>query len=186
MRSAGRGRPSTSTALPEQSLNYSRTGEWESFQRLDDGSRMSREVHVRFCEGPGVRLPWPTHPYIRMWRGFIYLVAIIDWFSRFVLAWELSTTLDAGFCMSALDWALASGRRPEIFNTDQGAQFTSDEFTGRLIDKSILISMDGRGRALDNIFVERLWRTVKYEEIYLNDYSSVDIAISRLGSYFEF
>jgi putative transposase len=140
----------------------------------------------------GVEIDRPDHvwstdiTYIRMWRGFIYLVAIIDWFSRFVLAWELSTTLDAGFCLSALDWALASGRRPEIFNTDQGAQFTSDEFTGRLIDNSILISMDGRGRALDNIFVERLWRSVKYEEIYLNDYSSVDIAISRLGSYFEF
>jgi putative transposase len=121
-----------------------------------------------------------------MWRGFIYLVAIIDWFSRFVLAWEISTTLDAGFCVSALDWALASGRRPEIFNTDQGAQFTSNEFTDRLIDNSILISMDGRGRALDNIFVERLWRTVKYEEVYLNDYSTVDIATGRLGSYFKF
>jgi len=130
---------------------------------------------------------WSTDiTYIRMYRGFIYLVAIIDWFSRFVLAWEVSTTLDLSFCLSALDWALASGRRPEIFNTDQGAQFTSDEFTSKLIANSITISMDGRGRALDNIFVERLWRSVKYEEVYLNDYLNADIATGRLGSYFEF
>jgi putative transposase len=103
--------------------------------------------------------------YIRLARGFVYLVAIIDWFSRYVLAWELSTTLDTSFCLEALDRALHA-RRPEIFNTDQGVQFTSQEFTERLRSAEIRISWDGRGRALDNIFVERLWRSVKYEEVY--------------------
>ena len=124
--------------------------------------------------------------YVRLARGFVYLVAVMDWFSRYVLAWEISTTLDTSFCVSALDWALASGIHPEIFNTDQGSQFTSEEFTRRLIDRSVQISMDGRGRALDNVFVERLWRTVKYEEIYLNDYPDIETAIQRLRQYFEF
>lgn len=124
--------------------------------------------------------------YIRLWRGFVYLVAIMDWFSRYVLAWELSTTLDTSFCVSALEWALATGARPEIFNSDQGPQFTSDDFIGRLLRLSIQISMDGRGRALDNVFVERLWRSVKYEEVYLNDYPDVETARMRLGLYFEF
>jgi putative transposase len=130
---------------------------------------------------------WSTDiTYVRLARGFVYLVAIMDWFSRYVLAWEVSTTLDTGFCVSALDWALALGVQPEIFNTDQGSQFTSEEFTRRLIDRCIQISMDGRGRALDNVFVERLWRTVKYEEIYLNDYRDVDAAVEGLKRYFEF
>ena len=108
---------------------------------------------------------WATDiTYIRLRQGFIYLVAIMDWFSRYVLAWEVSTTMDSGFCVSALDWALTQAR-PEIFNSDQGAQFTSDVFTRRLEDRAITIGMDGRGRFLDNIFVERLWRTVKYEEV---------------------
>ena len=124
--------------------------------------------------------------YVRLARGFVYLVAIMDWFSRYVLAWEVSTTLDTSFCVSALEWALAGGAQPEIFNSDQGSQFTSVEFTRRLIDRSIQISMDGRGRALDNVFVERLWRTVKYEEIYLNDYPDVETAVWRLNQYFGF
>ena len=104
--------------------------------------------------------------YIRLARGSVYLMAIIDWFSRFVLAWELSTTLDTSFCLEALDRALRIAT-PEIFNTDQGVQFTSAEFTNRLKDAAIRISWDGRGRALDTIFTERLWRTVKYEEVYV-------------------
>ena len=123
--------------------------------------------------------------YIRLRQGFIYLVAIMDWFSRYVLAWEVSTSIDSGFCVSALDWALTKAQ-PEIFNTDQGAQFTSNIFTGRLEDQGITISMDGRGRFLDNIFVERLWRTVKYEEVYLKDYLSVPEAIANLNLYFRF
>ncbi len=113
------------------------------------------------------------------------LVAILDWFSRYVLAWEISVTLDTSFCLSALDWALQKAT-PEIFNTDQGAQFTSNEFTTRLENAGILISMDGRGRALDNVFTERLWRTVKYEEVYLKEYSGVSDAIGNLKTYFRF
>jgi putative transposase len=129
---------------------------------------------------------WSTDiTYIRLRQGFIYLVAIMDWFSRYVLAWEVSVTLESSFCISALDWALQRAR-PEIFNTDQGSQFTSSDFTDRLLDSGILVSMDGRGRALDNIFVERLWRTVKYEEVYLRDYRNVSEAIDCLTSYFHF
>lgn len=124
--------------------------------------------------------------YIRMHSGFIYLTAVIDWFSRYVLSWEISCSMDLQFCVSALEWALATGRRPEIFNTDQGAQFTSCEFTGPLIANSILVSMDGRGRALDNVFVERLWRSVKYEDVYLKDYSDMRAAAEGLRAYFEF
>jgi putative transposase len=123
--------------------------------------------------------------YVRLARGFVYLVAIIDWFSRYVLAWELSTTLDTSFCLEALDRALQA-TQPEIFNTDQGVQFTSQEFTERLRSAQIRISWDGRGRALDNIFVERLWRSVKYEEIYLKDYQTVSEARSQLKHYFQF
>jgi putative transposase len=106
---------------------------------------------------------WSTDiTYVRMRRGFLYLVAILDWYSRYVLSWELSNTLDGAFCLSALEHALAQAQ-PEIFNTDQGAQFTSSAFTGRLAAAGIRISWDGRGRALDNVFVERLWRSVKYD-----------------------
>jgi putative transposase len=129
---------------------------------------------------------WSTDiTYVRLSKGFVYLVAIIDWFSRYVLSWELSVSLDTTFCMSALEKALLT-QRPEIFNSDQGSQFTSLEFTGRLFKEGIKISMDGRGRALDNIFVERLWRSVKYEEIYLKDYQSVKDAVKGLERYFEF
>ncbi len=122
---------------------------------------------------------------IRLAHGWMYLVAMIDWFSRSVLAWAVSITLDTDFCLVALERALQYGS-PTIFNTDQGAQFTSTAFTARLAAAQIAISMDGRGRALDNIFVERRWRTVKDEEVYLNDYVSVPIGRERLGSYFPF
>lgn len=123
--------------------------------------------------------------YIRLARGFVYLVAILDWFSRYVLAWELSTTLDTSFCLDALDRSLRAGQ-PQIFNTDQGVQFTSQEFTDRLRSAQIRISWDGRGRALDNVFVERLWRSVKYEEVYIKDYQTVSEARNGLTQYFHF
>jgi putative transposase len=129
---------------------------------------------------------WSTDiTYIRLRSGFVYLVAILDWFSRYVVDWEISITLDTSFCLAALGRALATNT-PEIFNTDQGAQFTSDEFTSRLENAGIVISMDGRGRALDNVFTERLWRTVKYEEVYLKDYAGVPDAFGNLKSYFRF
>lgn len=129
---------------------------------------------------------WSTDiTYIRLAHGFIYLVAVIDWFSRYVLSWEVSVTLETAFCLSALEWALVKAR-PEIFNTDQGSQFTSLDFTSRLEASGIRVSMDGKGRALDNVFVERLWRSVKYEEVYLKDYQSVSEAIEGLDRYFEF
>lgn len=129
---------------------------------------------------------WSTDiTYIRMPRGHVYLAAVIDWFSRYVLSWSVSVTLDLWFCLEALDAALATGR-PEIFNTDQGSQFTSADFTGRLISANVAISMDGRGRALDNIFVERLWRSLKYEEVYLKEYESVRSATEQIGAYFRF
>jgi putative transposase len=129
---------------------------------------------------------WSTDiTYIRLRHGFVYLVAILDWFSRYVLDWEVSVTLDTQFCLSTLDRALEKAK-PEIFNSDQGAQFTSKEFTGRLQSAGIVISMDGRGRALDNVFTERLWRSVKYEEVYLKDYAGVPDAIGNLKNYFRF
>jgi putative transposase len=121
--------------------------------------------------------------YIRLWRGFVYLVAVMDWYSRYVLSWALSATLDAWFCIEALRRALAVAR-PQIFNTDQGSQFTSEGFTAILQEAGIAISMDGRGRAFDNIFVERLWRSVKYEEVYLKDYGVVHEARQGLRDYF--
>lgn len=123
--------------------------------------------------------------YVPMRQGFMYLVAVIDWYSRYVLTWQLSNTLDGYFCLDALQQALRSGP-PAIFNTDQGVQFTAHEFTGRLETASIRISMDGRGRALDNIFVERLWRTVKYEDIYLKEYATVPELDAGLADYFRF
>jgi putative transposase len=124
--------------------------------------------------------------YVPMDRGWLYLVAILDWYSRYVVAWEVSVTLEAAFCVAALDRALATGRRPEIFNTDQGRQFTSEAFTGQLEAVEVTISMDGRGRALDNVFVERLWRSVKYEEVYLKAYETPGEARLGLGRYFGF
>ena len=123
--------------------------------------------------------------YVRLAAGFVYLVAVIDWFSRYVLSWAVSITMDVPFCVEALEQALRQGQ-PEIFNTDQGAQFTSQAFTARLQAGGVRISMDGRGRALDNVFVERLWRRVKYEEVYLRDYQSVWDARQNLARYFGF
>jgi len=123
--------------------------------------------------------------YIRLVRGFVYLIAVMDWFSRYVLSWELSTSLEVDFCLEGLNRALAIGQ-PEIFNTDQGVQFTSHDFTGRLEASAVRISMDGRGRAFDNIFIERLWRTVKYEDIYIRDYREVSEARSGIDRYFRF
>ena len=147
---------------------------------------MIREDHVRFCEGPRVQLPRPTHPYIPMEHGFLYLVAVIDWASRAVLAWRLSNTMDTRFCIDALDEALARYGAPRIFNTDQGSQFTSEAFTGRLIAAGVAISMDGRGRFLDNIFIERLWRSIKYEEIHLKAYANGREARAGIGSWMTF
>ena len=121
--------------------------------------------------------------YIRMKQGWLYLMAIMDWYSRFVLSWELSITMETDFCLTALNRALAV-TKPDIFNSDQGSQFTSRAFTGLLSDHDIQISMDGRGRCFDNIFVERLWRSVKYEEVYLHDYVSVKEAIQSINAYF--
>jgi len=123
--------------------------------------------------------------YIPLRKGFFYLVAVMDWFSRYVLAWRLSNSMDVDFCIEALEDAFAYGR-PEIFNTDQGAQFTSREFTGRLVKEDIAISMDGRGRAMDNIMIERLWRTVKYEEVYLKEYAHGADCHTGLASYFDY
>lgn len=123
--------------------------------------------------------------YIRLRQGFLYLTAVMDWYSRYVLSWEISNTLDAAFCVSALQSALARGK-PEIFNSDQGAQYTSEKFTSVLLDEKILISMDGRGRAYDNIFIERLWRSLKYEEVYLNDYGNVMEAVNGIRRWFMF
>jgi len=123
--------------------------------------------------------------YIPLRHGFLYLVAVMDWYSRYVLAWRLSNTLEGSFCVEALQAALGLGR-PEIFNSDQGSQFTSAAFTSRLAEAGVAISMDGRGRALDNVFVERLWRSVKYEEVYLRDYADGWEAEASLAAYFDF
>ncbi len=124
--------------------------------------------------------------YIPLISGFVYLVAVIDWFSRYVLAWEVSVSMDKEFCISALTSALRRYGRPDIFNTDQGAQFTSLSYTDILKNNEVLISMDGRGRALDNVFIERLWRSVKYEEIYPREYGSPAELIRSLRQYFDF
>ena len=130
---------------------------------------------------------WATDiTYIPMKTGFVYLVAIMDWYSRRVLSWRLSNTLDSSFCVDALEEALAHFGQPEIFNTDQGAQFTADVFTKTLRDRAVAISMDGKGRCLDNVFVERLWRSLKYEEVYLHAYASVREARDGIGRYLAF
>jgi putative transposase len=129
---------------------------------------------------------WSTDiTYIRMAGGFVYLVAVMDWYSRFVLSWALSLTMELDFCLEALRRALRRGR-PEIFNSDQGSQFTSEKFTGELQARGIAVSMDGRGRCLDNIFIERLWRSLKYEEVYLRDYVLVPEARTGISNWFRF
>ena len=130
---------------------------------------------------------WSTDiTYIRMIRGFLYLCAVIDWNSRLVLSWRLSNTLDGDFCIETLQDALNTGAQPEIFNTDQGSQFTSPKFTKVLLDREIRISMDGRGRALDNVFIERLWRDVKYEHVFLHEYDNGRELHQGLKKYFQF
>jgi putative transposase len=147
------------------------------------------KVYPYLLRGIEVRHPdqvWSTDiTYIPMQHGFMYLVAVMDWHSRYILSWQLSNTMDVNFCLTALEQALEKGG-PEIFNTDQGSQFTSQAFTGRLEEAGVAISMDGRGRVLDNIFVERLWRTVKYEDIYTKGYATVAELETGLAEYFWF
>ena len=149
----------------------------------------NHKIYPYLLNGVNITQPnqvWSTDlTYIPMESGFMYLVAVIDWFSRFVLSWGVSNTQDADFCTSVLKRALRRGK-PGIFNTDQGSQFTSDIFTEPLLAEKIAISMDGRGRALDNVFIERLWRSVKYEDIYLHNYVTVVELISGLTKYFRF
>ena len=141
---------------------------------------------LRGLEVGRVNQVWSTDiTYIRMAQGFVYLVAVMDWFSRYVLSWRLSLTMEIDFCVEALKCALRRGR-PEIFNSDQGSQFTSEKFTGELAEREIAISMDGRGRCMDNIFIERLWRSLKYEEVYLKDYATVTEARAGIEKYLRF
>lgn len=141
---------------------------------------------LRGVEVARVNQVWSTDiTYIRMAQGFVYLVAVMDWFSRYVLSWSLSLTMEIDFCIEALRRALRRGR-PEIFNSDQGSQFTSERFSGELQAREIAISMDGRGRCMDNIFIERLWRSLKYEEVYLKDYTSVKEAREGIERYLRF
>ena len=163
------------TIYPRRNLSKPNP-EHRVFPYLLRGVRIDSQDHV-----------WSTDiTYIRMRHGFMYLMAIMDWYSRYVLAWRLSNTLETDFCLEALEEALSGDRLPDIFNTDQGSQFTSKAFTDRLLKEAIQVSMDGRGRAFDNIFTERLWRTVKYEEVYLFDYEDGFEATERLGKYFLF
>jgi putative transposase len=124
--------------------------------------------------------------YIRLKKGWVYLVAIMDWHSRYVLSWKLSDNMEVGFCLDALACALGTGQKPDVFNSDQGSQFTSTVFISMLVAEDILVSMDGRGSYHDNIFVERLWRSKKYEEVYLKEYTSFDEAQQHIGAYFDF
>jgi putative transposase len=159
---------------PKRNLSLNRS-EFKKYPYLLRDMEIDRPNHV-----------WSTDiTYIRLSKGFIYLTAIMDWYSRYVLSWKFSTTLDAEFCLMALEEALKVGK-PEIFNSDQGVQFTSVTFTSRLEKSEIQISMDGKGRALDNVFVERLWRSLKYERVYLSDYSSVLEAKQSIDEYFKF
>lgn len=159
---------------PRKKLSYGNP-EHRIYPYLLRGVKIERVNHV-----------WATDiTYIPMRRGFLYLVAIMDWYSRYVVSWELSQTLEKYFCINALERAFYQGQ-PEIFNSDQGSQFTSPSFLQLLLDRGIAISMDGRGRVFDNIFIERLWRTVKQEEVYLKDYQSMIEAEDELARYFEF
>ncbi len=151
--------------------------------------RKNHKVYPYLLRGVEMVRPnqvWSTDiTYVRLLEGFAYLVAIIDWFSRYVISWSISNTADVDLCMEALEKSLKY-EKPEIFNTDQGCQFTSDKFTGKLRDNNIKISMDGRGMMFDNIFVERLWRTVKYEDIYIRGYETISESRTGLKKYFEF
>lgn len=130
---------------------------------------------------------WSTDiTYVPMKQGFLYLCAVVDWYSRYILSWEISNTLTTDFCLKAVNDALKNGQKPEIFNTDQGSQFTANDFTKVFIDQEILVSMDGKGRALDNIFIERFWRTIKYEHIYLKEYKDGKSLFEGLLEYIQF
>jgi putative transposase len=146
-------------------------------------------VYPYLLRGVAVERPdqvWSTDiTYVPLPRGFMYLAAVIDWYSRYVIAWRLSNTLDGSFCLEMLEEALGRGR-PEVFNTDQGVQFTAEAWTGRLVRAGVAVSMDGRGRCLDNVFVERLWRSVKYEDVYVRGYEGVPELERGLGRYFPF
>jgi len=148
------------------------------------------QVYPYLLRGVTVTKPnqvWRTDiTYIRLAGGFVYLVAIMDWYSRKVLSWRVSNSMDASFCVDCLEDAIGTYGAPEIFNTDQGSQFTSEDFTKVLKRECVQISMDGRGRALDNIFVERLWRNVKYEDVYLKGYSTLPDLMIGLSNYFEY
>jgi len=158
-------RPNTSKATPEHRV----------YPYLLKGMKIDR-----------INQAWTADiTYIPMARGFLYLVAIMDWYSRYVLAWRLSNTLEVAFCVNALEEALSKGK-PKIFNTNQGSQFTSPASTGTLLERGIQVSMDGKGRYLDNIFVERLWRSIKYEEVYLKAYKDGTEAKQGIGSYLDF
>jgi putative transposase len=152
-------------------------------------ARAGHRIYPYLLRGVSIQRPdqvWSTDiTYAPLASGFMYLAAVIDWFSRYVVAWRLSNTLDGSFCLELLDEALAQGR-PEVFNTDQGVQFTAEAFTGRLEAAGVKVSMDGKGRCLDNVFVERLWRTVKYEDIYLRRYETVPELTQGLENYFPF
>lgn len=160
---------------PKRNLSKSSQGH-KKYPYLLNGVKIDRANQV-----------WSTDiTYIRLSQGFVYLVAIIDWYSRYVLSWRLSNSMDSTFCIEALEDALMIYGFPDIFNSDQGSQFTSEAFTGLLLANKIKISMDAKGRAFDNIFIERLWRSVKYEEVYLKDYATVKEAKAGLGCYFNF
>jgi putative transposase len=154
------------------------------------GKHPQHKVYPYLLRGVAVERPnevWSADvTYIRLARGFVYLVAVIDWYSRRVLSWRISNSMDASFCVDCLEDALRMHGKPEVFNSDQGSQFTSNAFTGVLKREGIAISMDGRGRALDNIFVERLWRSVKYEDVYLQGYGTMGELTLGLASYFAF
>ena len=164
---------------------------WEAIYRKPNTSKPTpgHRIYPYLLKGVAinrVNQVWSADiTYLPMARGFLYLVAIMDWHSRYVLAWRLSNTLEADFCVAALQEALSKGQ-PEIFNTDQGSQFTSDAFTGMLLEQGIQVSMDGKGRYTDNIFVERLWRSIKYEEVYLKAYQNGREARAGIGTYLDF
>jgi putative transposase len=147
------------------------------------------KVYPYLLRGVQIERPdqvWSTDiTYVPLPGGFMYLAAVIDWYSRYVISWRLSNTLDGSFCLEMLEEALSTGR-PEVFNTDQGAQFTAAAWTGRLLAAGVAVSMDGKGRCLDNVFVERFWRTIKYEDIYIKGYETVPALIAGLGDYFPF
>ena len=152
-------------------------------------ARRGHRVYPYLLRGVSIERPdhvWSTDiTYLPMKAGFLYLAAIVDWYSRYVLSWRLSNTLDGWFCLDMLEEALGRGQ-PAVFNTDQGVQFTAEAWTGRLLSAGVAVSMDGRGRCLDNVFVERLWRTVKYEDVYLKGYETVPELEAGLGRYFLF